>query len=130
MDDVLRFNGGVKRSPEIDAWFLRQPDELKVLAEPWFAHMRACGDDVLELLHDGHPTACVRDVAFGYVNIFTAHANVGFFNALALSDPAKILEGTGKRMRHVKLRPGIPVDEEALGNLIRAAYSDARKRLG
>jgi hypothetical protein len=85
--------------------------------------MRECGDDVRELLHDGHPTACVGDAAFGYVNAFTAHVNVGFFLGARLADPAGLLEGTGKNMRHVKLRPGSAVDREALAALIRAAYS-------
>lgn len=65
--------------------------------------MRACGDDVRELLHDGHPTACVREAAFGYVNAFTSHVNVGFFRGAEIDDPDGPLEGTGKFMRHVKL---------------------------
>jgi len=67
--------------------------------------MRACGDDVRELIHDGCPVACVEDVAFGYVNAFRSHVNVGFFHGAALKDPAGLLEGAGKRMRHVKLKP-------------------------
>jgi hypothetical protein len=46
-----------------------------------------------------------------------------------LADPAGLLEGSGKRMRHVKLRPGKKLDEAALGNLIAAAYADIRRRL-
>jgi hypothetical protein len=49
--------------------------------------MRGCGDDVRELLHDGHPTACVGDAAFAYVNAFTAHVDVGFFAAPRLLTP-------------------------------------------
>ncbi|MDV6234792.1 DUF1801 domain-containing protein [Leptospira ellisii] len=128
LDDVLRFTGGVKNSTEIDAWFFHRPDVLRTIAERWFARMRDCGGDVRELLHDGHPTVCVYDVAFGYVNVFTAHVNVGFFNGANLRDPAELLQGTGKRMRHVKLRPDLFVDEDALAELIRAAYRDAQKR--
>ena len=90
--------------------------------------MRGCGADVRELLHDGHPTACVGDVAFGYVNAFSAHVNVGFFFGAALDDPAALLEGTGKRMRHVKIRPGQIVNAAALNELIAAAYRDMRLR--
>lgn len=98
--------------------------------EPWFARLRACGADVRERLHDGHPTACVGDAAFAYVAAFTAHAAVGFFHGGALPDPASLLEGSGKRMRHVKLRPDRPVDEAALAALVGAAYRDIRRRLG
>ena len=82
-----------------------------------------------ELMHDGCPTACIDDAAFGYVNAFKDHVNVGFFYGALLKDPAHLLEGTGKRMRHVKLRPGQDVDAAALSNLIDVAYADIRARL-
>jgi len=105
------------------------PGQLAVIAHHWFEVMRACGDDVRELLHDGHPTACVTDAAFAYVNAFTEHVNVGFFRGSELSDPTGLLEGTGKLMRHVKLHPGGDVDSEALTKLIRAAYADMKQRI-
>ncbi|HVY65469.1 MAG TPA: DUF1801 domain-containing protein [Gammaproteobacteria bacterium] len=125
---ILRFDGGVRHEHAIDAWFHTHADELDALARPWFERMRRCGDDVRELLHDHHPTACVGDAAFAYVNVFSAHVNVGFFHGADLDDPKGLLVGTGKRMRHVKLHPGVPVDEAALAALIRAAYVDIRRR--
>jgi hypothetical protein len=119
---ILRFDGGEKRDPTIDAWLKGPPDALADLVRPWFAQMRACGEDVRELMHDGFPTACVEDAAFAYVSIHKAHANVGFYHGADLNDPARLLEGTGKRMRHVKLRPGQPVNSKALAALIDAAY--------
>ena len=118
-----------KHDPKIDAWLRAQRDDLRPLVETWFAHMRACGDDVRELMHDGCPTACVGDAAFGYVNAFKAHVNVGFFLGALLSDPARLLEGTGKRGRHVKLRPGREVSSAALARLVDEAYADVRMRL-
>ena len=103
--------------------------ELGAIAQRWFAAMRDCGDDVRELLHDGHPTACVADAAFAYVNAFTAHVNVGFFRGAELADPNGLLEGTGKFMRHVKLRPESEVDATALMKLIDTAYTDMKGRL-
>jgi hypothetical protein len=129
MTGILRYSGAVKRSPAIDAWLRGLRDELRPLAEQWFARMRRCGADVRELMHDGCPVACVGDAPFGYVNAFRSHVNVGFFHGVALADPAGLLEGTGKRMRHVKLRPGREPDPEALGELIAAAYADVRARL-
>jgi len=103
--------------------------ELGAIANRWFHVMRDCGGDVRELLHDGHPTACVDDAAFGYVNAFRAHVNVGFFRGAELPDPRGLLEGTGRFMRHVKLRPGRDVDAGGLRDLIHAAYADIRRRL-
>jgi hypothetical protein len=129
MNKLLRFPSAVRRDPGVDAWFMRPDDDLRRFALPWFEQMRACGRDVRELLHDGHPTACVGDAAFGYVNAFSVHVNVGFFCRAALDDPAGLLEGSGKRMRHVKLRWAEPVNAVALSELIAAAYRDMRSRL-
>ncbi len=124
----MRFPGAARRDPAIDAWLERQSSELRPIAERWFEAMRRCGEDVRELLHDGHPTACVGDAAFAYVNAFSAHVNVGFFLGAELSDPAGLLEGTGKFMRHVKLRPGSEIDDAALRALVGSAYADMRSR--
>jgi len=124
MADLLRFNGAVKRDPAIAAWLAEQPAELRALAEPWLARMRGCGPEVRELMHDGLATACVGDAPFAYVGAFKAHVGVGFFQGASLPDPARLLEGGGRFMRHVKLRPGAPIDEPALAALIAAAYRD------
>jgi hypothetical protein len=128
-NESLRFTGAVERDHAIDAWLTRRADELHSLAQEWFARMRECGDDVRELMHDGCPVACVEDAPFGYVNIFKAHVNVGFFQGAALPDPAGLLEGNGKRMRHVKLKIGAEVDSAALSALVVAAYLDVKARL-
>jgi len=91
--------------------------------------MRACGDEVREVLHDGCPAACLGDVPFAYVNVFTSHVNVGFFRGATLRDPERLLQGTGKFMRHVKLRPGASPDATALRKLIERAYADIKARV-
>ena len=128
-DGLLRFDGGTARDPAVDAWLNRHRGELGAMARRWFAAMRECGDEVRELLHDGCPVACLGDVPFAYVNVFTAHVNVGFFQGAALADPAGLLQGSGKFMRHVKLKLGIAVDEAALARLIDAAYADIKARV-
>jgi hypothetical protein len=126
---VLRFDGTVRRHPAIDAWFADQPEDLGAIARQWFAVMRNCGPDVRELMHDDQPTACVGDAAFAYVDAFTAHVNVGFFLGARLDDPGGLLQGTGKYMRHVKLRPGGHVAGAALTKLVQSAYDDMRRRI-
>ena len=130
MDDLLRYNGTVRRDPRIEAWFSGFADPYRLMTRTWFERMRDCGADVRELLHDGCPIACVGDAPFGYVNAFKAHASVGFYYGATLADSAGLLEGDGKRMRHVKLRPGKNLNIEALSDLISAAYDDIRRRLG
>ncbi|HEY5070599.1 MAG TPA: DUF1801 domain-containing protein [Caulobacteraceae bacterium] len=144
MSQLFRLSGAVRRDAAIDAWFrgavrldraidawLGEPDDtLRGVARTWFERLRGAGGDVRELIHDGCPVACVEDAPFAYVNVFKAHVNVGFFHGAALDDPARLLEGAGKRMRHVKLRAAGPVDAAALSELIAAAYRDIRLRLG
>ncbi len=127
--DLLRFNGAVEHDPAIDRWMKQHPGELGAIAHEWFEEMRKCGDEVRELLHDGCPTACLGDVPFAYVNVFTSHVNVGFFQGAALPDPARLLQGTGKFMRHVKLRPEAPIHSRALSSLIEAAFADMKDRV-
>ena len=129
MTQLMRFPSAVQRAADIEAWMRGHDDELGAIAQRWFEVMRSCGNDVRELLHDGHPTACVGDAAFAYTNAFKAHVNVGFFRGAELADPDGLLEGTGKFMRHVKLRPGQQVDAAALKRLIHAAYIDMKERL-
>lgn len=127
--ELLRLNGAVEHDPAIDAWMKAHPGELGAIAHHWFEAMRICGDEVRELLHDGCPVACLGDAPFGYVNVFTSHVNVGFFQGASLTDPARLLQGTGKFMRHVKLRPGIATDAASLSRLIATAYSEMKTRV-
>lgn len=127
--ELFRLNGAVERDPAIDAWMKEHPDELGAIAQKWFEVMRKSGDEVRELMHDGCPTACLGDAAFGYVNVLTSHVNVGFFQGSSLPDPSRLLQGTGKFMRHVKVKPGTVTNASALSRLIEDAYSDIKTRV-
>jgi len=129
MPALLRFSGAVERDPAIEAWFAARPDALGAIARTWFMFMRNRGVGVVELMHDGYPTVCVEDAPFAYVGAFRAHVNVGFFQGAALPDPARLLQGTGKFMRHVKVKPGQAIDKAALEALITAAHRDIVARL-
>lgn len=129
VSDIFRLSGAVRRDAAVATWMGEGAVELQSIAQTWFEYMRECGDDVLELVHDGCPVACVEDAPFAYVDSFTSHVNIGFFRGAELSDPAGLLEGTGKRMRHVKLTPGAKVNSAALRALIDAAYLDIKARL-
>ena len=129
MDGLFRFPSAMRHSADVERWFLTQPPGLGDRAQYWFERMRDCGPDVRELLHDGWPTACAGDAAFAYVSVHATHVNVGFYRGADLPDPAGLLQGSGKRMRHVKLPAGEDVDEVALEALIEAAYADMKARL-
>ena len=127
MSRLFLLPSSVKRDPAIDSWLKAHSSDLGAIAHYWFDVMRHCGKDVRETMHDGAPTVCVEDAAFAYVNVFTAHANIGFFLGAELADPEGLLEGNGKFMRHVKLRPDRKVDDRVLRELIQQAYVDMKK---
>lgn len=129
MNGLFLFSDASRSDPEVAQWMTDHSDELGAIAQRWFQVMRECGDDVRELMHDGYPTACVTEAAFAYVGAFKAHVNVGFFRGAELDDPAGLMEGTGKYMRHVKLRPSQAIDATALTQLIQRAYADMQRRL-
>jgi len=128
MDGLFLFPEASRLHPDVEAWMLDLTGELGEITREWHGVMKSCGADVLELLHDGHPTVCVGGAAFAYVNAFKAHASVGFFRGAELDDPAGLLEGSGKLLRHVKVRPGASLNADALTMLIRAACKDMRAR--
>ena len=129
MDGLFHFPDAVARHPDVEAWLRQRDGQLGTIARQWFDVLRDCGDEVRELLHDGHPTACVNDAAFAYVDAFKAHVNVGFYRGAELTDPTGLLLGNGKLMRHVKIRPGDGVDATALTDLVHTAYLDIRRRI-
>lgn len=129
MSGLFLFSSAVRRDSAVESWLNEHVGELGAIARHWFEIMRNCGEDVRELLHDGHPTACVEDGAFAYVDVFKAHVNVGFYRGAEIADPDGQLEGKGMFMRHVKIRPDRDIDGDVLVDLIEAAYLDMKGRL-
>lgn len=129
MPRLFRFPVTKKRDEQIENWIDEHTDLLGSMAVHWFEVLRNCGDDVREILHDNQPTACVEDTAFAYVDAYKSHINIGFFNGAGLDDPAGLLEGTGKYMRHVKLYPDKEINEVALLKLINRAYKNIKKEI-
>lgn len=129
MITLLDLNDSFERDPDIAEWWSTKDPALSLLARQWWDIIKTCGPDVRESLHNGYPAACLDLYPFAYVDAFTSHVNVGFYLGAFLSDPHGLLIGSGKRMRHVKLWPGKPVEEAALTDLIRSAYTDMQQRL-
>ena len=129
MSRLFTFSATRRRDPEVARWFNDHNDDLGAIALHWFSVIRNCGGDIGEILHDGHPTSCVENAAFAYVNAFKVHVNLGFFHGAELRDPEGLLEGTGKFMRHVKLAPDREINADALSQLINSAYKDIKRRV-
>lgn len=129
MEALLRFYGKDIEGTDFDLWLNQKAEALRPIAAKWFEAIRNAGPDVETIIHDNYPIGCIEDAPFAYVNVYIAHVNVGFFYGAYLPDPSGILEGNGRHMRHVKLRPGVGHNEQAILTLILAAYKDIKYRL-
>ena len=129
MEKLLRYIGKDIQDIRFESWLNQKPIQLHAMAEKWFEVIKTCGDDVQPIFHDGYPMGCVDHVPFAYLNVFSAHVNVGFFYGAFLRDKVGLLEGSGKRMRHVKLFPDVQENDKAIRALIEAAYIDIHNRL-
>lgn len=129
MKDLFVFPDAVREDPAVEVWLSEHSDELGKLANEWFQSLREAGEDVNEIMHDGCPTACISHTAFAYVNAYRYHINIGFFRGNELLDEHGLLEGTGKRMRHIKIKPHNKIDREAVRALIDLAYINMKSHL-
>ena len=68
----------------------------------------------------------------GYVYIlpYKSWVNLGFYQGAILKDPAQLLEGTGKKLRHIKIHSIEDVGNTAIRKLIEAALQERREALG
>lgn len=129
MEKLLLYTGKDIQKITMDAWLKDKAPELRPIVLKWFDEIKNCGEDVQGIFHDGYPIGCVENAPFAYVNAFTSHVNVGFFYGASLYDKNGLLEGTGKNMRHVKIKPGVSYAEIEIKILIKAAYGDIKRRL-
>ena len=76
------------------------------------------------------PTDRVSDGIF-HIAVYTKGVNLGFNQGATLADPSGILEGTGKQIRHIKIRSQSDLERPELRGYVRrarqVAIEDARK---
>jgi hypothetical protein len=65
---------------------------------------------------------------YAYIGVQRSHVNLGFYHGSALADPAGLLEGTGRRLRHVKVRSAAEAGSAPLAELLLRAIADRRRK--
>jgi len=68
--------------------------------------------------------------AYTYIMPLKDRVNLGFYHGVALPDPHQLLEGTGKRLRHVKVRTLVAANAPELQELLAAARQEREQTLG
>lgn len=107
---------------DVDAYITDQPEPLTDLLRELRRLIREEAPEAGESIKWGHPTYEAR-CNICYVSAHSEHVNLGFFRGADLDDPQRLLEGTGKSLRHVKVRPGDPVPEDGIRGLLRDAFA-------
>jgi hypothetical protein len=59
-----------------------------------------------------------------YLAVYAEHINLGFYHGTSLPDPGNLLQGTGKGLRHIKVKAVSAATSEPLVELVRAAIAD------
>lgn len=105
------------------------PTELRDIVEALRVGAQAALGDMREIVYRGAigytPTGRPRERVV-YVAPQRAYVNLGFFAGTSLPDPHRILEGTGARMRHVKIAKLVVADSGAVRALLVAASALSR----
>lgn len=64
---------------------------------------------------------------YAYIAVYATHVNLGFYHGAALRDPDRLLQGTGKRLRHISFRDAASAKKRAVSALLREAMADRRR---
>jgi hypothetical protein len=64
---------------------------------------------------------------YAYIALHSKHVNLGFYRGAALKDRAGLLEGSGRKLRHVKIRDAALVRDPAIAALLREAIAEQRR---
>jgi len=109
-------------SKEVSEYINSFPDDKKEIVIALRSIILAVDPSLNESLKWKQPVySKKRDIC--YIFPIGGHVNLGFYRALELKDPKRLLEGTGKNMRHMKIKSMMDIDKEYLWELISDAIS-------
>ena len=67
---------------------------------------------------------------FCYIGAHRDHANLGFYYGAELPDPEGLMEGTGQKLRHIKVRDTEGIDLSSLRRYVQLALDERKETLG
>lgn len=124
-----------KMSDPLEEFVNHSEPKMRNLARKVREYVRSAYPDLIERLDKGYwviryGTGEKMNDDVAYISTHKAHLNIGFMRGSQLPDPTGLLEGTGKMLRHVKIKKETDLQErgEALRALLDAALEDYMKR--
>ena len=112
-------------SDPVAKWFAEAPEGQKPILNELRAMVKSLDPHVLEEIKWGRPCYSTQHMLFCYFQSTKNHVSLGFQNGASLDDPQRLLQGTGKNMRHIKLGAKDESSRSALLALLQQAWSRA-----
>jgi len=111
--------------PAIQRFLAALPDHKRELAMQVRDIMLAASPAITEAIKWRQLTfiSGKTNIAFVYTYAGVEYINLGFMQATALSDPKKLFEGTGKGMRHIKIRTAKDIPAAQVKKWVKAALA-------
>lgn len=104
-----------------------KPAVLRELSRTIQQLIRAELPDVQEKLNPWQVYGFAGRDFFCILTVYSKHVSLGFLQGTSLADPGRLLEGTGKNLRHVKFRKVEDLERPGLPELIAEAVELDRK---
>lgn len=114
-----------------DEWLGKQPANLHDLLKAVRTAILAANPDFTEALKWGTPNYWLPEISRRTICMINVHKDeyirVEYHNGSTLPDPDTLLEGTGKFLRHIKIRDADPDALAAITRYLQAAEQLARR---
>jgi Domain of unknown function (DU1801) len=120
-------------NPSVDEWLEKFPPEIQDIIRALIAVARTCMPGVHEFIYHDAVGYSINDSPFDRICYIApqkkGYVNFGFFFGTGVSDPESLLEGEGKRIRHVKIWSVEEAKNPALAQLIVETWKQAPARV-
>lgn len=120
-------------NPTVDEWLEKFAPDRQAIIRELIAVARRNMPGAHEFIYHDAVGYSVNDSPFDRICYIApqnkGYVNFGFFFGVGLPDPKKLLEGEGKRIRHVKVWSEDEAKNPALAKLIAATWKEAPKRV-
>lgn len=116
----------------VRAWLENLPTKKKPTVEALRRLIGSIAPEAHEIIYHDALGYGPTDSGFDrilYIMVFETYLNLGFFFGGFLLDPEGLLVGSGKRMRHIKIRSLQQCENLAIASLLAQAWADGLQRV-
>ncbi|WP_164215076.1 DUF1801 domain-containing protein [Virgibacillus sp. YIM 98842] len=111
------------RSADVDKFMEELPADIKELAEKLRYIIHEADDNLKEEIKWRKPCFSKGGTDICYLQTAKKHVNLGFYFGASLQDEGNLLEGEGKKMRHIRVRKPEEIQPDKFTALIQEAIA-------